>query len=370
MKVTRANSNNNWIKNAPRNGVSNNGVSNNNWIKNAPTIVGQNFKPWLKKVINTNNSLISKITNRTRIGGKNNISAVVKSARTRAALELYSKYKGYYINAHGACVANSPKFTIPKDKAVLFVAKAGEFILNNKGGNLERTLLLNNGRIQSFIQGSTSILNKLQYGDYKGRVYLPGEDIYEHYIHFTRDSGWTGMRGPPNSNINLNNENLRKLKNATFPSLGPSFGHIWKLPLPRGYNGRRPFVFSNNKNRIVWNLPALLSRSPNARNNAERYMMRRQLQKLSTILRQGPPGVYIIGTCRQDIFINKNSQIKNYAEELSRGIQERGMSVTSQPSQKLNQATRYFSNVKKQNITNASRVPQISNTAALRSLPY
>jgi hypothetical protein len=354
-------SNNNWLKNAPRNnGLANiNDASINNWLKNAPTIVGQNFKPWLKKVA-------------SRIGGKNNISAVVKSARTKAALELYSKYKGYYINAHGFCVANSPKFTIPKDKAVLFVGKAGEVILNNNGGNLEKTLLRNNGRIQSFIQGSTSILNKLTYGDYKGRVYLPGEDIYEHYMHLTREH-WPLRSARPNLNLNLNNENLRKLKNMNTMSIGPSFGHIWKLPLPPGYSSQRPFVFSTNKNRIVWNLPALLSRSPNARNNAERYMMRRQLQKLSTIIRQGPPGVYVIGTCRQDIFINKNSEIQNYATELARAAgsaQERGLRVTAQPSQNLNQARRYFSNVRRQNITNASRVPKISNTAELRSLPY
>jgi hypothetical protein len=329
----------------------NNGVSNNNWIKNAPSIVGKNFKPWLKNLV------ISNPMSRS----KNNLSAVIKSARTKAALELYSKYKGYYINAHGFCVANSPKFIIPKDKAVLFVGKAGEFILNNKGGNLERTLLRNNGRIQAFIQGSTSILNTLQYGDYKGRVYLPGEEIYEHYIHLTKSFS-IGYGGQQNLNININNENLRKLKNLTAPSLGPSFGHIWKLPLPPGYSSKRPFTFSNNKNKIVWNLPALLSRSANARNNAQRYMMRRQLQKLSTILRQGPPGIYIIGTCRQEMFQNKNLQIKNYTNVI------RGMGV--QPTRNLNQFSRYFANVKKQNITNSSRVPKISNTSALRSLPY
>ena len=341
MKVS---GNDNWIKNAPSSSTISN-TNANNWIKNAPTVVGQNFKNWFKNLV---------FTNKLKFRSKNNISAIVKSARAKAGLELYDKFKGYYINAHGFCLANSSKFIIPKDKAVLFVGKAGEMILNKEAGNLEQTLLRNNGRIKAFIQGSTSFLN-LKYGNYKGRLYLPGEEIYEHYLHFTRDVT------RPVLNTNINNQNLLKFARVEMTSLGPSFGHIWKLPLPVGYSSLRPFSFSNNKNKILWNLPTLLSRSTNAVNNAARYTMRRQLQKLSTILRQGPPGVYIVGTCRQDVFQNKNSVIKNYSNVFN----SRGMKTVSS-----NMYSQFFNKVKSQNTVNSTYVPRIRNTSNLRKLSY
>jgi len=89
--------------------------------------------------------------------------------------------------------------------------------------------------------------------------------------------------------------------------------------------------------------------------------MRRQLQKLSTILRQGPPGVYIVGTCRQDVFQNKNSVIKNYSTVFN----SRGMKTVSS-----NMYSQFFNKVKSQNTVNSTYVPRIRNTSNLRKLSY
>jgi len=351
-------SNNNWVRNMPS-GIAVSNKNANNWIKNAPTVVGQNFKPWFKTLVNINRPVIRS---------KNNISAVINSARARAGLELYSRFKGFYINAHGFCTLNSKKFTIPKDKAVLFVGQSGELVNNAKARNLERTLLRNNGRIKSFISGTSSILKHLKYGNHKGRLYLPGEQIYEHTMHLTRSKN-TFITSNNWKNTNINNENLLKLASIEHSQIGPSFGHIWRLPLQPGYSSQNPFTFTFNKNKILWNLPTLLSRSPNAKNNGERYRMRRQLQKLSTILREGPPGVYIVGTCRQDVIINNNANINNNSSVMNYQNllkMERGGSQV----QINNSARKFFTNVKKQNTTNASYVPGIRNTSALRASPY
>ena len=322
---------NNWIKNVSNNNAAKITSTNiNNFLRNAPSIQNKNFKPWF-------NSL------RIKPGSANNINAVVKSARARAGLELYSRFKGFYINAHGFCSLNSRKFVIPKNKAVLFVAKSGNFIANSNGRNLERTLLRNNGRIQAFIQGSASILkNTVKLADFKGRLYLPGEEIYEHTMHFTRRDG----RLNSVNNFNAENQNLKKYINLRPLFIGPSFGHIWRLPLPPNYSSNMPFNFTQNKNRILWNLPTFFSKSTNLLPNIGRYALKRQLQKLSTILRQGPPGVYIVGTCREDLIANNN---------LKRSI------LTNN----------FFRTIRKQNITNPGRVPVKSgNTTLLKSLPY
>lgn len=356
MVTRRPITNNNWIKNVPTPTTTMTNQEMNNWIKNAPNISGQNFKPWFTKYVNT---LKAK---GVRIGSKNNSSMFVRSARAKAGLDLYKKFRGFYINAHGFCVYNSKKFTIPKDKAVLFVVESGKGLYNNKGKQLEQTLLRNNGRIQAFIQGSTNILkNKVELADYKGRLFLPGEDIYEHFMHFTRSNTEYVFNSRNNY---INNENLRALSGVARPkSFGSSFGRIWKLPLPQGYSSQMEFLFNRDKNKILWNIPAFIKNSTAGKPNPVRFAYRPELQKLSTILRQGPPGVYIVGTCRQDVIATANRNIQNLNNfvfsAMRGGVPKVGANVSS-----------YFNNVKRQNLTNSTRVPvgRTRNTGNLRKL--
>lgn len=331
---------NSWLKTAP---VKNKPRYNfSSWLKKATTppsmnvpvrsIVNKNYNAWMKAQL----ELISKMPN---VGprvfrSKNNLSAVVNSARSKGGLELYRKFGGYYISGHGFCVRSLSKFRVPNNKAVLYISKASDTLRNNKMALIEQQLLRNNGRVSAFIQGSAKVTN-LNYSGENSRLFLPGEEVYDTYIHLTSHDK------PPGSILNSNyNESLKgKLKPPH--SFGPSFGHIWKLPLAPGFSSSRNFNFNRNKNRIIWNIPGMLSNRTINLPTSERYKLRKEEWKISNIIKNGPPGLYIVGTCRESI------RSVNLA-----GNSERSLSNTLKM---LAENRPYFNNLRRANITDPTR---------------
>ena len=307
------------------------------------SIVGNKFDPWLKSQIKSNENLIAQMPIKPRVNLKtrNNASAFVNSARARGGLELYKKFGGYYINAHGLCVVGTGKFIVPKDKAILYIAKSGELLTDSPGalmeeGNtmsaVEKKLLVNSGRISAFIQGSSNVRG-LKYGRRDMTLFLPGEEVFDQYVHLTADET------PFNRNSNFNKLSINPIK------IGPSFGHIFKLPLGPNFSSHKPFNFNTNKNKILWNIPGMLSNRTVGIANSARYERRREMWKVSNILKNGPPGVYIVGTCREHINQNNLSKMTKTVNSTLRG-----MRVSAE-----NSSAKYFKAVKKANITDPTR---------------
>lgn len=278
------------------------------------SMVGSNFAPWMKRQLASNENLLERLKQgktKVNLRSKNNLSAFVNSARIKGGLELYKKFGGYYVIGHGFCLRTNGKFRLPKDKALLYVAKSGEMLGNTTMANIEQKLLRNNGRVAAFIQGSGKVTG-LFYAGHNTRLFLPGEEVYDQIVHLT-------TFGPTN-NFNRNSNTNVKFNRPT--SFGPSFGHIFKLPLRPGFSSRAPFDFNTNKNRILWNIPGMLSNRTVGLPNRERYDKRREIWKVSNIIKNGPPGVYVIGTCRQSVH-NLSEISTNALEATIRGMRTR-----------------------------------------------
>jgi hypothetical protein len=311
-------------------------ASGNRGIGIKPTsIVGSNFTPWVKRQLASNENLLERLKQgktKVNLRSKNNLSAFVNSARVKGGLELYKKFGGYYVIGHGFCFRNTGKFRIPKDKALLYVAKSGEQLGNTAMANIEQKLLRNNGRVTAFIQGSGKVTG-LYYAGHNTRLFLPGEEVYDQMIHLTKYGPINNFNRNSNTNVKFNRPR----------SYGPSFGHIFKLPLRPGFSSQTPFDFNRNKNRILWNIPGMLSNRTVGLPNRERYDKRKETWKVSNIIKNGPPGVYVIGTCRQNVH-NLSEISTNVLEATIRGMRtvQRG-------------GNNYFKKVAQANIVDPSR---------------
>lgn len=138
--------------------------------------------------------------------------------------------RAYYIDGHGVCERKPSKFTIPKDKAVIFLAMAGTLLETNYTNRLEQNIKHVNG-LNRFMKGNTNY-----FSNFGARIHLGGEKIFDQYILFTTKQN-------QNSGIILPQSGER-----AFPYyLGNASGHVYKLPLHTSHS-RTGQVVSNSLN--------------------------------------------------------------------------------------------------------------------------
>lgn len=247
---------------------------------------------------------------------KLNVGGALNTANTRRAkvLNIYNKVtalknKGgaspfvgaYYIDAHGVC-SRMPKFTIPFGRAIIFMSRARTTLNAGLTNVAEAKYMTTKEGVRRFISGSARE-NGLNNLDFKSRAYYENESVYDQWIGIppNRPNAHTIPMSPPFTT---------STGQAFLSHLGSSSGHVWKLPLKPGHNRNNIFSYNGNNMSRVLNLKMFKSRTGSYKNNKAGFY------KLSDIVATGPPGVYIVATCRE--FAN-NTKTNRTATGYSRG---------------------------------------------------
>ena len=237
------------------------------------------------------NAYLNKILENNTGGNINNNETVYRKVfevYKKRTEQINSNYKSigggpspfvgaYYVDGHGMCSFPNKKFTVPKDKVVIFMAKATTVLGVNQTNKVEKNYLRTKQGVERFIKGSARE-NGMNNADFAARAHIEGESIFDQWVVFPRQA-------PNNRLVPVK----LGITNVFAPALGPSSGHVWRLPLRTSHHRNAPFA-QNNIRRVL-NL-SMFGTNYKKNRFGKAFM-------LSELIKNGPLGVYIVATCRE-----------------------------------------------------------------------